>query len=91
MYSQVDTSESESTLTLSEGLESIGERSFQSTALQEVVIPGSVKRIEDTAFYNCRSLSKVTFQNGVDIIGEESFSRTALREVEIPSSVKSIE
>ena len=65
----MDTSESESTLTLSEGLESIGESSFQSTALREVVIPGSVKRIETYAFYNCKSLSKVTFQNGVEIIG----------------------
>ena len=80
-----------STLTLSEGLESIGDHSFQSAALREVVIPGSVKRIEMYAFYNCKSLSKVTFQNGVEIIGESSFSGTALREVVIPSSVKRLE
>ena len=51
----------------------IGENAFYGTSLTSVVIPNSVLRIEEHAFYYCEQLLTVTIGSGVTYIGFDAF------------------
>lgn len=53
-----------SVLNLSEGLEMIGAAAFRNTAIKELTIPSTVKRICGEAFADCKLLEKLTFAEG---------------------------
>lgn len=55
--------------------------------LESIIIPPSVKMIEDEAFTKCRHLKAVKLQEGLHSIGERAFSFTEIESVVIPSSV----
>ena len=64
-------------VTLSEGLESIGEHCFRRTAIKEITIPKSVKSIGRSAFSGYiddekyhRVLEKIVLHEGLESIGE---------------------
>ena len=56
----------------------------------DVVIPSSVERIGDSAFYNCSALSRVVIPPSVTVIENRAFSFTRLTRVVIPPSVTEI-
>lgn len=57
----------------------------------EIIIPASVEKIEDYAFYGCSSLIGVTILDGVQEIGEKAFQYCrSLSEISIPESVSGI-
>ena len=59
--------------------------------IKTVVIPDTVKYIDDESFYGCTALESVTFGNGVEEIGDYAFENcTSLSKVYIPVSVKKI-
>ena len=59
--------------------------------IRDLVIPNSVKRIGNYAFYNCKTLISVTIGEGVTKIGDCAFADCdGLISVKIPESVKSI-
>lgn len=45
---------------------------YSHSALQEVILPDSLKSISDNAFYNCKKLSKVVAP-GVEMVGRSAF------------------
>lgn len=61
-------------LQLSEGIECIGVRAFDGNKMRELTIPGSVSRIEDNAFSNCKDLQKIDLGAGVKFIHWGAFS-----------------
>ena len=61
---------------------SIGEGAFNCCHMRTITIPNSVKTIENSAFYDCESLTSVTIGNGIKSIGRAAF--------ESCSSLKSI-
>ena len=79
-------------VTLPSTLEIIGERAFGSShALEEIVIPGSVKEIQKEAF-EFSGIKKLVIKRGVKIIGINAFHCCRqLVEVHIPSSVYRID
>ncbi|MCU6720654.1 leucine-rich repeat domain-containing protein, partial [Porcipelethomonas ammoniilytica] len=77
-------------VTISEGVEVIGNAAFAATALESVNIPSSVKIIETHAFNGCRLLKNVVISEGVMYFGVSAFESTALEEVVLPSSVQYI-
>ena len=59
--------------------------------IKTVVIPDTVKNIDDESFYGCTALESVMFGNGVEEIGDYAFENcTSLSKVYIPVSVKKI-
>lgn len=59
--------------------------------IKSVVVPDTVKYIDDGSFYGCTALESVTFGNGVEEIGDYAFENcTSLSKVYIPVSVKKI-
>ena len=57
----------------------------------DVVIPASVTRIDEFAFWGCASLSSITIPSSVTSIGDWAFDGcTSLSSITIPDSVKSI-
>ena len=70
---------------------SIGDGAFYKSNITSVVIPSSVKTIEEQAFINCYSLTSVIIPSSVTAIGESAFSGCrSLTSVNIPSSVTTI-
>lgn len=79
---------------LPNGLKTIGEGAFASTALSGITIPASVTSIGKDAFKSCASLASVAFTPSAQesvaadlTIGESAFYGTALTSVAIPSRV----
>lgn len=56
--------------------------------VRDLVIPNSINKINNYAFYNCISLNKLTISNGVTSIGSGSFKGcNNLKSIDIPNSV----
>lgn len=59
--------------------------------IESLVIPHSVKRIDDNAFSGCEKLIKVTVLYGTEKIGDEAFSGCEnLMSIDLPESIKQI-
>lgn len=72
-------------------LESIGKYAFNySKGIKEVLLPSTLKVIEQLEFADCTSLEEITIPDGVETIGEKAFYGSALNEIIIPSSVTTI-
>ena len=80
------------TLTLGEGIETIGDRAFQNcTYMRAVVIPNSVTSIGSRVFYKCESLQSAKIGSGITAISEYMFYKCiALESVELPDTLESI-
>lgn len=79
-------------VTLNEGLEVICASAFRSCPFESIVIPSSVKRIDQYAFASCANMATCTISgNSLETIGNEAFSGTIkLASINIPSSVKEV-
>lgn len=59
--------------------------------LTSLVLPRTVKTLEDGAVFNCGELTEVVLPEGVESIGENAFAQNPkLEQVFVPSTVKSI-
>lgn len=58
------------------------------SSLKEIIIPKSITRISDKAFYNCYSLEKLTFEEGskINLIGSYNFNDCLVTEVILPAN-----
>lgn len=56
-----------------------------------VVLPDTVKRISDGAFWGCENLSAFKFSASLESIGTRAFWDTALKEVIMPDSLKELD
>lgn len=80
-----------STVKLEEGITSIGQSAFASTAVTNVTIPDSVTRIGQSAFEFCKSLKVLTIGKNVKTIEDLAFQNASyLDTVYIPASVEYI-
>lgn len=69
---------------------SIGTYAFAHREITSVVIPKTVKTIDETAFYYCLTLTNVNIPESVETIGNSAFRCTGITSVVIPNSVKYI-
>lgn len=79
-------------LVVREGTVSIGWEVFRKQAfIEEIVLPNTLKTIEEAAFPECSNLKKINLPESVLSIGINAFDRTGLESITIPSAVKLIE
>lgn len=79
------------TTIIPEGIESIKTQAFWDLELEEVIIPNSVKRIENGAFEDNEKLSKVILPSSLTYIGQKAFFACRnLRFINFPESLDTI-
>ena len=92
VYSLFDSSSTMKSLTsvvISEGVVGIG--GFKDCpALTTVVLPSTLKGIEESAFAGCEKLTTVNLPEGLVYIGGYAFNGTALASVTFPKSLKAM-
>ena len=85
-----------SKITFSEGLKEIKGSSnlrlsaFSGTAIKSVVLPKSLEKIGDGAFYNLNGLADIVIPENVTSIGDEAFYNTGLTFIDLPANLKTI-
>ncbi len=75
------------TVTLNDGVESIGEYAFYGSAIEAMVLPSSVKTIGREAFRSCESLKSVNIPEGVTRLEDYMFDVDRLDELYLPSTL----
>lgn len=60
------------------------------TEVSSIILPSTVKTIEDNAFYNCAWLKSITLNEGLEAINYRAFRGSALESITIPSSVTTL-
>lgn len=68
----------------------IGDVYEEVLSIETVSFPEGVTRIEDSMFYNCKSLKSIEIPDSVTSIGANAFCGCRLENVEIPDSVTTI-
>lgn len=58
--------------------------------IRRVSIPGSVRFITGSAFYNCGSLEALELSEGIETIGSTAFELSGLKSVKLPKSLKKL-
>lgn len=85
-----------------EGLEKIDKFAFSESAVENVELPASLRKIAQGAFAKCKSLITVTVNEGLETLGENEytedrrpycgvFEASAVERVMLPSTLKKIE
>lgn len=73
------------TITISKGIEEIGNMTFMhSQALNEVIIPATVKTIGAQAFFNCILLADIVIPSSVTTMSNYAFSSIPSIIVHVP-------
>lgn len=76
-------------ISLSDGVESIGNSAFQGcSSLGSITLPDSVESIGSGAFFNCAALESIKLPAGITTIGDSMFNNCyALESITLPDSV----
>ena len=78
-------------LTIAEGIETIGNYAFMNAGLSSLTLPTSLKSIGESAFQYCYSLTSVELPEGLTALGTDAFySCQKLSKIILPSTLKSI-
>ena len=73
-----------------DGIRVIGERAFDHSSIGEIVMPESLERIEDSAFYNCSRLEDIYWPKQLLSLGESCFSNCdRLERIALPEGLVS--
>ena len=72
-------------------VESIGKYAFYQSSLESINLPIGLERIEEYAFFDCKSLKSVVLPNTIKSIGKSAFSQSSLESIELPIGLERIE
>ncbi len=64
---------------------------FESTKAKKVLLPNTLKSIDDRAFNNMTRCYKLVIPEGVESIGNGAFEESAIQEISLPSTLKNID
>ena len=63
---------------------------FEESSVEHVKLPSTLKRIEYSAFENCKNLTKIQLPENLRYIGRRCFWRSGLKNVEFPASLRTV-
>ena len=76
---------------LSEGITSIGYRTFHSrTALTSIELPNTLRRIKNLAFQGCNSLKTITLPASIEVLDDMALAGCSLTEIYFQGSAPSL-
>ena len=75
---------------LNEGLEKLGSDTFSGSAIENITVPSTLKKIEVGTFSWCCCLKSVEIPNGVEHIENECFEGSGVEEITLPSTLREI-
>ena len=78
------------TLFLLNCIKCISQNFLYKNIVRKVVIPASVKKIEEGAFEECENLTNIILHDGIEKIKNNWFTRIPVKQIIIPKSVKMI-
>ena len=77
-----------------EGVKRIRKAAFSGSKISGVVLPDSLEKIDDEAFYGCENLEDIDFGHGLERIGENGcrnmFAGCAISKLVLPPQIKKI-
>ncbi len=74
-----------------EGVQTICTGSFKNKYLKKLILPSSLKVIEEKAFFEMDNLEEIVFNEGLEKIGDCAFVNCgSIKKITLPSSLKSI-
>lgn len=76
---------------MNKGLNELGESAFDHCAIESILLPSKLKRIESWAFYKCDDLTCVEIPNGAEFIGRECFKFSGIEEITLPNTLKEMD
>ncbi len=74
-------------VSIPEGMETLASYSFKGRDISEIVLPASLKVVENYVFEDCASLEKVTIAEGVTKLCSAVFRGSAIKEITLPKSL----
>lgn len=78
-------------IVVEDGVTSIGNHAFQTSAVCSVYLPDSITSIGSSAFHYCMDLEIIQLPNGVETIGDNAFHNCAsLTELVLPDGLETI-
>ena len=70
----------------------IGDKAFNSSTIESIIFPETLKTIGKSAFATCIQLNKIEFNNNLTEIGEEAFANCVrLQQIDLPETITSVE
>ena len=72
-------------------IKSIGKVAFRASSLRSIKLPIGLERIEEYAFWQCRSLKSVVLPNTIKSIGNSAFRESAIESIKLPIGLERIE
>ncbi len=78
------------TASFSDKINTIGKNAFERRGVKKLIIPSTIKTIQDEAFMNTDLLTEVTFAEGIQTIGNRSFLKASLTNIVLPKSVRTL-
>ncbi len=75
---------------LNEGLEEIGTGAFSYTNITKLILPTSLRIMNDDACRHCSSLREVSLNDGLLVLGSNVFEDTALKKLVLPKTLEYI-
>lgn len=80
------------TVCVPEGVEEISSFAFRYKKITALILPSTLRKISDCAFYGCEKLRRVEFNEGLESIGAGAFlGCRELREITLPPYLRRIE
>ncbi len=77
-------------VTLPEGIETIGKSAFRGAQLASFVMPSTVEQIDEASFCMADKLMNITLSPKLKVIPKDAFSYSGLRTVDLPDGITEI-